>query len=99
MERDPEYGRGVNYADLPHILWTDVLPNHFGLTVTQDEIAAIQKISSMYSKGSGNRAKEWHEDARKKEEEASPEIRKAAELFLQSSYQLLKGETQHDDAL
>ena len=99
MERDPEYGRAVNYANLPSVLWTDILPHHFGLEVTQDEITAIQKISSMYSKGRGNRAQEWHEDAQKKEKEASPEIRKAAELFLQSSYERLEGETQRDDPL
>lgn len=89
----------VNYKDLPDILYQQVLPNHFNIAVSEEEKDNILKISGVYSKGRGNRAGEWHEDSERKEERASPEIHKAADLFLQRSYELLQGESQHDDAL
>ena len=99
LERAPELGVTVNYADLPDILYTDILPNQWNIPVTPDEVANMVRISSIYSKGRGKQAAEWHEDSERKVEEASPKIHKAAELFLQDSYKLLQGETNHDDAL
>jgi hypothetical protein len=99
LERAPEFGATVNYADLPDILYTDILPNKWNIPVTTDEVTNIVQISSVYSKGRGKQAAEWHEDSERKEEEASPKVRKAADLFLRDSYKLLQGETNHDDAL
>jgi len=92
-------GVAVNYADLPDILYQDILPNRWDIDVSDEEEENIIKISGVYSKGRGNRAGEWHEDSERKEEQASPEIHKAADLFLKESFDLLQGETQHDDAL
>jgi hypothetical protein len=99
LERAPEVGAAVNYADLPDILYTTILPNQWNIPVTAQEVANIVQISSIYSKGRGSQAAEWHEDSERKEEAASAEIRKAAELFLQDSYNLLQGERNHDDVL
>lgn len=98
LERAPDMGVAVNYADLPHILYEDILPNKWNVPVSQEEQENIIQISGVYSKGRGNRAGEWHEDSQQKEEHASPEIHKAADLFLSKSYKLLQGETNHDDA-
>jgi hypothetical protein len=98
LERAPDMGVAVNYADLPHILYEDILPNKWNVPVSQEEQENIIQISGVYSKGRGNRAREWHEDSQQKEEHASPEIHKAADLFLSKSYKLLQGETNHDDA-
>lgn len=90
-------GVAVNYASLPDILYEDILPNAWDISVSEEERENIIKISGVYSKGRGNRAGEWHEDSEKKEERASPEVHKAADVFLQSSYDLLQGESQHND--
>jgi hypothetical protein len=100
LERAPEAGVAVDYADLPEILYTTILPNQWNILITAQEVANIVQISSIYSKGRGSQAAEWHEDSERKEEAASAEIRKAAELFLQDSYNLLQqGERNHDDVL
>lgn len=99
LERAPDMGVAVSYADLPNILYSDILPNHWDIAVSEEEKENILKISGVYSKGRGNRAGEWHEDSERKEEGASPEVRKAADLFLRESFDLLQGETQHNDAL
>lgn len=91
-------GVAVNYADLPDILYENVLPNQWNIPVSQEEQENIQKISGVYSKGRGNRAGVWKEDSAKKEEQASPEIHKAADLFLRESYDLLQGDANHNDA-
>ena len=83
-------GLPVNYENLPKALYQTILPDHFGVPTTETEIERILKVSSQYSKGRGNKNKEWQEDSARKEEEASAEIRQAAKIFLYKSYQELQ---------
>lgn len=99
LERAPDMGVAVNYANLPEILYQDILPNQWSIPVSEEEKQNIIKISGVYSKGRGNRAGEWHQDSERKEEGASPELHKAADVFLRTSFDLLQGETEHDDVL
>jgi len=83
-------GRAINYEDLPAALWKSALPDHFGLgTLSEVTIKRIQDISGVYSKGTRGRHGEFKEDSESKERKATPEIRDAAETFLQESYERL----------
>lgn len=89
MQQSP-MGRAVNYVDLPNILYEDILPNHFEVPVSDEAKERMIKISGEYSKSRGKESgQEWHEDSEAKEAKASPEVREAAELFLEKSYNLL----------
>lgn len=83
-------GMPINYESLPTIMYESILPNHLGVRTTQVEIDNIQRVSGSYSKGRGERKKEWEEDSTKKEAGASPEIRQAAQQFLSESYAALQ---------
>lgn len=81
-------GRMVNYDTLPDILMDDIIPNYFlpaGSTFGEREKENIRRVSGVYSKGHG-KTKEWVEDSDKKEQTATDQIRQAASIFLQSSY-------------
>lgn len=82
-------GRPVNYANLPHILYEQILPA-WDVPVSETEKENIQKISGVYSKGRGDMKGEWHEDSEKKEAMASPEVQEAAKIFLQRSFDQLE---------
>lgn len=90
MQREPHLGTPVNYAKLPEILYKDILPNKFGVALTQEEIDNIIKISAVYSKGTGSRKGEFKDDSEAKEQLASEEVREAASLFLDESYAILE---------
>jgi len=89
IERSKGLGIGINYENLVNKLIDNVFPNHFGLSMTEERRQRIIEVSSHYSKGKGTRAKEWEEDSEKKDALASPEMRKASEIFLHSSYNAL----------
>lgn len=82
-------GRPVNYANLPHILYEQILPA-WGVDVSETEKENIEKVSGVYSKGRGDKKGEWHEDSEKKEAMASPEVQEASKIFLQWSYDQLE---------
>jgi len=79
-------GRAVNYEGLSKNLVSKVIPNHFGVPMTEDARERITIISSKYSKGRGNRKSKWKDDSERKKDRATPEIKQASELFLGSSY-------------
>eukprot|EP00546_Thalassionema_frauenfeldii_P001166 CAMPEP_0178938638 /NCGR_PEP_ID=MMETSP0786-20121207/26442_1 /TAXON_ID=186022 /ORGANISM="Thalassionema frauenfeldii, Strain CCMP 1798" /LENGTH=476 /DNA_ID=CAMNT_0020617379 /DNA_START=95 /DNA_END=1526 /DNA_ORIENTATION=- len=82
-------GKAVNYASLPQILWEQVLPNHFQVKVTDEQVENMQSIAGVYSKGTAGRHGTFKDDTEKKDKKATPEMREASERFLQSSYEEL----------
>ena len=90
MERgDNGLGLPVNYKDLPEKLY-EVIPNHFGVAIGDDETNRIAEVSGVYSKGRGNRAHEWKDDSETKEERATDAIRGACSLFLDETFRELE---------
>jgi hypothetical protein len=87
---DNGLGLPVNYKDLPEKLY-EVIPNHFGVSIGDDETNRIAEISGVYSKGRGNRAHEWKDDSETKEEQATDAIRGACSLFLDETFRELEG--------
>lgn len=85
-----DYGIPVNYEHLPNYLYEHVLPNRMGVKTTETEIERILQVSSQYSKGRGDRKREWQEDSDQKEKIASDEVRHAAKTFLKESYETLE---------
>ena len=82
-------GWPVNYEDLPDKLY-DVIPQHFGVPLSQTERNRIAKISGVYSKGRGNRAHEWKDDSEQKEERATDAIKGACKMFLDETFEGLE---------
>lgn len=79
----------VNYDRLPNMMWESIMPKIFGRPLTQKEIDNMEEISRDYSKGRGKKQGEFHGDSQQKEEAASDEVRAAAKLFLEESYNKL----------
>ena len=92
VEHMNEYGTPVNYVDLPHILYDDILPNRWGVPTTEVEIHRIQQVSTQYSKQGRQQVtgKEFKSDSEHKEKMASPEVRAAAQRYLQPSFEALQ---------
>ena len=89
-------GRPVNYENLVQNLIAHVIPDHFKVTMTDEGRDNILKVGSQYSKGRGNRHKEWKEDSKEKERLATPEIRDASEYFLQEIYRKMEEESKNE---
>jgi hypothetical protein len=84
----------VNYATLPDIMWTDILPNHWHVPTGPDEIQRMQLVATQYSKqgkgGPADSGVEFTGDSQEKDEAASPAIRMAAQRYLQPSFEALE---------
>jgi len=85
-------GSVVQYEDLPDVLYKDVIPYRWNIPILdpKKQIENILEVSGQYSKGRGNRAREWEQDSEQKEERATESIRNAAIDFLQQSYDSLQ---------
>lgn len=83
-------GEFVNYVDLPNILIDYIIPDHFNIPIDAEEARNIHEVSSVYSKGSHNRDKEWKEDSQTKQEHASEAILKASETWLLPTFKALE---------
>ena len=91
LQSDSLHGHAVNYEQLPKALYKHILPKHWGVAVSDAHVENILQTASKYSKGRGDsRKQEWQEDSQKKEEKASDEVRDAAKIFMQSSYEALQ---------
>lgn len=84
------YGKPVNYEGIIENLIEITLPNHFELLMTNERKEKILKVGSKYSKGRGGREKEWKDDNKKKEDAATPEVKRACGVFLDRSYEQLE---------
>lgn len=91
-------GRAVNYANIVQKLIDFIIPVHYNLDVSDEAKKNILEVGSRYSKGRGDRAKEWKDDSEKKEKSASPEVKEAAKYFLEELYDQLEIESHHEDA-
>jgi hypothetical protein len=82
----------VNYVNLPHLLYEEILPNRWNVPTSQVEIHRIQQVSTQYSKQGhfATGGTEFRGDSEKKEKMASPEVRRAAQTYLQPSFDTLE---------
>lgn len=78
-------GRFVNYAQMPEIVWEDILPNYFNVPLPRKGIANMEDAALVYSKGRGKN-QEWEEDSTKKKGTASRAVVTAAKTFLTDIY-------------
>lgn len=84
-------GRFVNYAQMPGVVWEDILPNYFDVSLPKKGIANMEKAALVYSKGRGEKGKqEWVEDSTKKKTTAVPSVVKAANTFLGDIYESME---------
>lgn len=88
--------RPVNYENLIQKLVDHIIPDHFGVLMTEEGKNNIIEIGSRYSKGRGGKNREWKEDSHQKEMRASPEIRMAANYFLKEWYDTLEEQSQSE---
>jgi hypothetical protein len=88
--------RPVNYENIVQKLINHIIPDHFGLLMTEEEKENILKVSSKYSKGRGIRSREWKEDSDLKELSATHEIRAAAQYFLKEWYDILEEQSENE---
>jgi len=91
-------GRSVNYENIVHKLADHIIPDHFKVDVPSEAREQIFEVGSRYSKGRGNKGKEWTEDSEKKDKNATPQIKEAANYFLEDSYHQLELESDNGDA-
>lgn len=84
----------MNYVNLPHLMYEEILPNRWHVPTNQVEIHRIQQVSTQYSKQGARHfvtgGAEFTGDSEKKEKMASPEVRKAAQKYLQPSFDTLE---------
>ena len=84
-------GRFVSYAQMPEIVWDDILPNHFNVDLPRKGVANMKETALVYSKGRGSKANQkWEEDSTKKLETATPEVIRAADKFVGDIYNRMK---------
>lgn len=89
ISRSEGMGIGINYEHLVDKLITDVIPNHFNVSMVEEQRERIIEVSGHYSKDKKHSGAEWKDDSERKEEHASPEIREASKTFLYPSYSAL----------
>mmetsp|Transcript_51324 Transcript_51324/g.59976 ORF Transcript_51324/g.59976 Transcript_51324/m.59976 type:complete len:457 (-) Transcript_51324:954-2324(-) len=89
-------GRLVNYADLPNILLEDIFPHHFQIPTGPDVVDRVEQVCTQYSKQSvrvANKGRLWDSsmgDAEEKQELATPVVKRAAELGLKPTFDVLE---------
>jgi hypothetical protein len=88
--RKSSTGKAVEYDGLVEKLISDVIPNHFGVEMTDKGEENIREVSKTYSKNKGAKDPVWTEDSEKKEKRASKAIVDASEFFMKKSYQELQ---------
>lgn len=87
------YGTPVNYADLPNILYDELIPSWLGTdAVTENERERMLAAATRYSKNRGGSAagQNFQSDSLLKNTSASESVRQAAAKYLASSYEALE---------
>ena len=97
LRNDPVHGTAVNYHQLPHRLYDDLLPHHFGVPITTAALARMQAVAGVYSKGGRGHQQQQQKknqaftsDAQQKKAQATVAMQEAAQQFLQESYEQLE---------
>ena len=85
-----DYAIPINYDHLMDTLMDEVLPRIWGRPLSKTELENIRTVSQTYSKGRGNRHKEFKGDSEQKAKAASQQVRDAAEMILKQSYDALE---------
>lgn len=80
----------VNYDHLMDTLKGEILPRIFGRPLSTIELDNISTVSQTYSKGRGDRHKEFKGDSEQKAKAASQQVKDAAEKILKQSYDALE---------
>jgi hypothetical protein len=88
--------RPVNYENIVQKLINHIIPDHFGVLMTDEGKDNILQVASKYSKGRGQKSREWKEDSDQKERQASPGIRHAANYFLKEWYDIMEEQSQNE---
>ena len=88
--RKSSTGKAVEYDGLVEKLIADVIPNHFGIEMTDKAEQNIRDVSKTYSKNKGRKDSDWKEDSEKKEKHASKAIVDASDFFMAKSYEELQ---------
>ena len=85
------FGLAVKYSpDLVHVFLDTIFPKHFKANVDRSGRDRVLKISGTYSKNRGGQKEgTFKSDSERKEEKASEEIKRAANQFLQPSFDAL----------
>ncbi|CAM9608365.1 unnamed protein product [Ectocarpus sp. 12 AP-2014] len=95
FEENPGKGMMVEYPHLPHGIVSTVLPDHYGVTVSEAERERMMSTTQMYSKvasfakGSTTDSK-FTEDTDTKHEAASVAVQEAAQRLLYPDYYKLR---------
>jgi hypothetical protein len=88
--------RPVNYENIVQKLIHHVIPDHFGVLMTDEAENNILQVASKYSKGRGKKSRQWKEDSVQKEKQASQGIRHAANYFLKEWYDIMEEQSQNE---
>ena len=83
-------GRFVNYKQLPDAMWTDLLPNYFGVPVDSQMTERMKIISRNYSKSRNKMDVNFKQDGETKRQSASAEVMEAAKTFAADIYEELE---------
>lgn len=79
----------TNYKEFPSAFYDWFLPS-IGFPVDAQARKRMEDVSKIYSKGMKGSKEEFTGDTERKERQATPEIREAAKVFLQPSYDNLE---------
>ena len=90
VRRLNDYAIPVNYDGLMDTLMEEIFPRIWGRPLSTMELDNIKTISQTYSKGRGDRHKEFKGDSEAKNKAASTAVKEAAELILKQSYDSLE---------
>jgi len=85
-------GYAVNYHDALDVLMNDILPTHFNIPLTSNEISRMTDVGKLYSKAREGDF-QWtgsSEDSERKQEVASDAIHRASDEFLTFCYAQLE---------
>ena len=74
-----------------------VITTHFGIEMSDTYSERIAAVGSKYSKGRGNRGKQWKDDSEAKDTTASEKVKDAADAYLSESFDMLEDFSQDVD--
>jgi hypothetical protein len=75
----PQRGLAINYMRLPQAGWEE-LPKHFGLSLSLDQLAALQEVSRYHAKSPAQQI--FQPDAQEKQAALTPDLRQAVQKWL-----------------
>ena len=84
-------GSFVNYNQLPEALWERILPDKFGVAVSSEMKDNMNLVATQYSKGRGNKAKEWEADSAVKQSTAPEKMINVANFYVGDVFQRMEG--------